>query len=283
VNVGLRSPLSHRATNAARRSAAAVARGERELPTYFVIGAKRAGTTSLNEYLVQHPNVQRGLVEKGSRYFDVNFGRGWGWFTRNFPSTHSIDRIERRTGVRPILGESSPYYCYHPEAPARIAARLPEARLVMLVREPVARAWSHYHYERTLGIEPLGIHDALDQEDARLATGTPQERAHADRHFGYVARSQYADQIERVRRHFPGDQLLVLESEALFRDPQGTMDVVYEHVGLPAYQGDFSSAFKQNRYDEVPDDVVARLAPLMEASTARLPGLGVTASWLSSA
>src|SRR5690606_28932602 len=125
--------------------------GDRELPSYFIIGTKRGGTTSLNEYLNQHPLVARGLVEKGCRYFDINYDRGWDWFCGNFPTKRAIDRRERMLGARPIIGESSPYYCFHPDAPWRIAARFPDARLLICLRDPVARAWSQYQYERKRG------------------------------------------------------------------------------------------------------------------------------------
>jgi hypothetical protein len=236
----------------------------------------------LNEYLVRHPNVERGLIEKGSRYFDVNFDKGWDWFTHNFPSQRHIDRIASRTGIRPILGESSPYYCYHQQAPARIAERLPDARLLLLLREPVARAWSHYNYEKSLGYETLDIHRALDSESERLEVGTQAERAHADRHFTYVARSMYAEQVERLWEHFAPEQLMIIESERLFSDPQAVMNEAYAHCGLTAHTDDFSDAFKRNRYEDIPSDVVDRLAPVFAASNARLRELcGDRISWLS--
>ena len=78
------------------------------------------------------------------------------------------------------------------------------------------------------------------------------------------------------------EQLLVIESERLFREPQAVMDEVYAHVGLPPHTDDFSDAFKQNRYDAIPDDVVERLAPLFVDSNARLrERYGDSISWLS--
>src|SRR6266540_2331415 len=120
--------------------------GARMLPGFLVIGTKRGGSTSLYEYLIRHPDVAGCLLTKGSHYFDVNFGRGWSWFRAAFPLAG---------GRRTIAGEASPYYMFHPLAPQRIAAALPEVRLIAVLRDPVERAWSHYRYERHRGYEDL--------------------------------------------------------------------------------------------------------------------------------
>src|SRR6266508_83824 len=106
--------------------------GARMLPGFLVIGTKRGGSTSLYEYLIRHPDVAGCLLTKGSHYFDVNFGRGWSWFRAAFPLAG---------GRRTIAGEASPYYMFHQLAPQRIAAALPEVRLIAVLRDPVERAW----------------------------------------------------------------------------------------------------------------------------------------------
>src|SRR5215207_413890 len=92
----------------------------RMLPTFLVVGAKRAGTSSLYRYLTAHPEVRPCVSGKGTHYFDVSFGRGWRWYRSSFP-------LAVRGG---ITGEASPYYMFHPLAPSRIAAALPDARLI---------------------------------------------------------------------------------------------------------------------------------------------------------
>ncbi len=229
-------PLTRRARHLLARRLHALRRGPRELPTYVVVGAKRAGTTSLDEYVVDHPLVLRGMVEKGCRYYDVNYDRGPAWFRSHLPLSADVDRLEQRLGARPILGESSPYYCYHPQAPARIAADLPDARLLFLLRDPVQRAWSHYRYEEARGFEPLGPDEALAAEAARLADPDPAARAFAHRHFSYVGRSRYAEQLRRLHAHFDPAQVLLVRSETLFAAPAETMDLVFAHLGLPPHR-----------------------------------------------
>ncbi|MDQ4004850.1 MAG: sulfotransferase domain-containing protein, partial [Actinomycetota bacterium] len=131
-----------------RRSAKRVLRGvgvatswARPLPDFVVIGAKRAGTTSLYAYLAEHPDVAplfpaRQRI-KGVHYFDTNHHRGLRWYRSHMPSWI------RRTGGR-LAGEASPYYLAHPLAAERAARTIPDAKLVVLLRNPADRAYSHY-------------------------------------------------------------------------------------------------------------------------------------------
>ena len=246
-------PLSRRIRHLAARRLHSLRRGERELPTYFIVGAKRAGTTSLDEYVVDHPLVLRGLVEKGCRYYDVNYGRGPAWFRSHLPLSADLDRLEGELGARPIFGESSPYYCYHPQSPARIAADVPGARVLFVLRDPVQRAWSHYRYEVARGFEELGPDAALAAETERLAQPDDDARWFAHRHHSYVGRSRYAEQLRRLREHFPEEQVLVVQSEQVFTAPEVTMGRVFDHLGLPPHaQGDYR-AHKALRAEAVPE------------------------------
>jgi hypothetical protein len=262
-------PLSRRVRHVAARRLHALRRGERELPSYLVVGAKRAGTTSLDEYVVDHPLVLRGLVEKGCRYYDVNYAKGPAWFRSHLPLSADVDRLEQQLGARPIVGESSPYYCYHPEAPARIAADLPDARLLLLLRDPVQRAWSHYRYEVARGFEDLDPDQALAAEAGRLAQADAAAAAFSHRHHSYVGRSRYAEQLRRLHDHFPAEQVLVVQSERLFADPEATMAEVFDHLGLPPHAqsehrahkalGDAAvpASFRDAVLDAIDDDLAA--------------------------
>lgn len=277
----LRPSFATRVKHAARRQLAGIAGGERELPSYFIVGTKRGGTTSLSDYIQQHPNVLRPLVEKGCRYFDVNYSRGWEWFVQNMPSAKEADRLELDTGIRPIVGESSPYYAFHPDSPRRISEAFPEARLIFIVRNPVLRAWSHYNFERSLGFETLEIHDALDAEPTRLSNQDPEARAFAHRHHSYLTRGLYADQVRHMWEHFDPEQLLVVRSESLFEEPEATMSAVHRHLGLADHAGDYRIIKKANSYDKIPDDVRDRLIDYYAEPNSHLAELfGRQLGWL---
>lgn len=203
----------------------------RPVPDFLVIGAKRCGTTSLHRYLLQHPRVAAMFPaaerKKGVHYFDRNPDRSVSWYRSHF-----------RVGHRMVAGEASPYYLYHPHAAARAAAVAPDAKLIVLLRDPAERAWSHYRDEVKLGRESLSFADAVAAEPSR--TEPELERLLADRsyrsvaheHFTYVSQGLYARHLGRWLEHYPRSQLLVLRSEDLFEDPRATYGAVVRFLGL---------------------------------------------------
>src|SRR5690242_13181924 len=94
-------------------------------PHFLIVGAQRCGTTSMFKTLRQHPSVIAPALQKGIHYFDKNYDRGEDWYRSHFPLRLTAARAEKRGGVVPMTGESSPYYMFHPLAPDRIAADLP--------------------------------------------------------------------------------------------------------------------------------------------------------------
>ena len=209
----------------------------RVLPDFLIVGAQRAGTTSLHEALAQHPSI--GASDwKEVHYFDLNFGRGQSWYRSHFP-TAATARLKRlRTGGF-AAGESSPYYLYHPSVPERAASTVPDARIIVILRDPVSRAYSHYGHEVKRGVEPLSFEAALDAEPERLAgeesrlLADPLALSPAHQDFSYVGRGRYAEQIERWLRFFPREQILIVSSEQLFGDPAAVGAEVQSFVGVP--------------------------------------------------
>lgn len=271
---------------AAARVVRRVVPSDRLLPSYLIVGTKRGGSTSLHEYILRHPDVLPAAVAKGTRYFDVNHGRGWRWYESHFPTTRAAERHHRAHGRDPIVGEASPYYSFHPLAAPRIARELPDARLVLVVREPVERAWSHYRYEVARGFETLDIDAALDAEDERLAgeaerlTTDPEYVSHAHRHFSYLARGRYAEQIRRLWDHVGRDRLLVVSSERLFADAPAVLDEVATHLGLAPFPAIAARAHKANEPADVPDTVRTRLRAYYEEPNEELFALlGVRFAW----
>jgi hypothetical protein len=258
--------LLHRATSRTRM-----------LPTFLVVGAKRAGTTSTYQYLIRHPEVRSCIVGKGTHYFDVAHARGWGWYRSSFPLV----------GGHAITGEASPYYMFHPLAPARIAAALPEVRLIVVLRNPIDRAWSHYQLERRLGHEQLRFEDALAREPERLAgerermLADPGYHSAAWRHHSYLARSRYAEQLERLYELFQPSQVFVLQSEALRADPNRALAPVWRFLGLgPCTQLD-SLAYDRGMGNETMSAATrTRLEAYFDEHNRRLYGLpGVDFRW----
>jgi hypothetical protein len=214
-------------------------------PDYLIIGAKRGGTTSLHEYLAEHPGVlplfPRAQKIKGTYFLADEWRHGSRWFLSHFPTTLARRRTARRLGYEPIAGDSSPYYLFHPLAPVRAARIAPDARVIALLRDPAERAFSHYNERRANGTEPLSFSEALDAEAQRSAgeeariLADPSYVSFAHRHQTYLGQSLYATPVGRWLDAFPAGQVLVLRAEDLYRDPQGTYDRVCDHVGLPRH------------------------------------------------
>lgn len=198
-------------------------------PDFLVIGAQRSGSTSLYHYLTSHPAIAPARI-KEVKYFSAFAARPWGWYRKQFP-----DSLPSGT----ITGEATPYYLFHPHAPRRVAARLPNVRLLAVLRDPVARAYSHWAHETARGTEWLPFADALAAEPDRLAG--ERDRMLADERYAsaahqnhsYAARGRYAEQLAGWLAHVDRDRLLVLRAEDLYADSAGTVRAATDFLGLP--------------------------------------------------
>src|SRR5664279_6106874 len=119
-------------------------------PGFLICGAQRCGTTSMYRTLSQHPAVLKAVLHKGVHYFDTGYLNGRGWYQAHFPLQPAARRVQHQTGIEPMTFESSPYYLFHPLAAERIARDLPGVRIIVLLRDPVERAYSAYTHELSL-------------------------------------------------------------------------------------------------------------------------------------
>ena len=211
----------------------------RTLPDYVVIGGQRCGTTSVFRYLVRHPSIAPAS-EKEIHFFDLNYSRGLNWYRAHFPLSAQV-RYAVRRGEKIVTGEATPYYLFHPHVPGRVRRHLPHARLIALLRDPVERAYSHYRNEVDYGHESLTFEEAIERESERV--GPELERMLADeeyvsyahRHFSYLSRGLYCEQLVRWFSLFPREQMLIVRSEDLFTKTAEVVDDVARFLGLEPY------------------------------------------------
>lgn len=214
----------------------------RALPNFVIIGAQKAGTTSLYEYLRAHPQVL-GTATKELHHFDFDGpDPGLTAYRAHFPLRFHL----RTRGVAHpmITGEATPIYLFDPRSPVRMAAQFPAPgpKLIAVLRDPVERAWSHYRMSVRLGHEPLGFVEALRIEDARLASWradpTADHLAPDDswRWHSYIARGLYAEQLERWFALFPRERVLVLQADHLFRQPASAFAETERFLGLDPFE-----------------------------------------------
>lgn len=210
--------------------------GLRSLPDFLVIGAQRAGTTSLFRSLESHPQVLAAPI-KEVHYFDTHADFDESWYRSHFP----LRRRECKAG------EATPYYLFHPRCPATVHAMVPGVRLIAVLRDPVERAVSQFRHEVRRGFETeRDLATAIDLESSRMQgeeqrlLQDPSYFSHAHNHASYLARGEYARQIRAWLEFFPREQLLVLVSERMFADPSRELARAQEHIGVTVRElGDF--------------------------------------------
>lgn len=210
------------------------------LPDYLIIGAQKAGTSSLASYLAAHPSVIPPK-RKEVHFFDLNHEKGVAWYRSHFPMAERKGLRSHLRSLRVQTGEASPYYIFHPLVASRAFDLIPTARLIVLLRDPVDRAYSHYHHEVRLGAESLSFEAAIEAEDQRV--GEDKLRLALDssyvsfnyQHFTYLKRGIYADQISCWLRYYRPEQFLILSSEQFFKDPRSVYQEVLQFLGLPSW------------------------------------------------
>ena len=185
-------------------------------PTFIIAGAMRCRTTRVNVYLREHPEIEVS-TPKEVHFFDLHFDKGLDWYEEHFPGS----------GTASAIGEATPDYLYDPVVPERIAATLPEVKIVLLLRDPVERARSHYWHNRSRNREDLEFLEALQSESERVKV----DREGWDR-FSYVDRGLYGEQLARLYEHVPPDRVLVQTFDDLESEPGIVFRRTCEFLGV---------------------------------------------------
>lgn len=220
-----------------------VTASRRPMPGFLLIGAKRGGSTSIYRNLVATPGVAplfpRSAQIKATYYFDVEYERGPRWYRSHFATSRARAAGPDLNGAPALTGEASPYYLSHPHAARRAATLLPDARIIVALRDPVHRAHSHFR-ERTLqGIETLPTFaEALAAEPSRLAgewermLEDPSYISAPHLNFGYQAQSEYDRGLRCWLAAYPREQVLILRSEDYYLDERATLTELRRFLGL---------------------------------------------------
>ncbi len=234
-----RSVAVQRTARAAARLSGRLTSGARMTPDFLIIGGQRCGTTSMYRTLREHPSVLPAVLHKGVHYFDTSYSKGMGWYRAHFPLEATARRVAERTGVRPLTFESSPYYMFHPLAADRIATDLPGVKVLVLLRDPVERAYSAHAHELARGFETEDFETALALEESRLAGEAerlltePGYASPSHQHHAYLQRGRYVEHLERLEKTFGRDRMHVVDSHEFFTHPEPVYDGVLDFLGLP--------------------------------------------------
>ena len=218
------------------------------LPTFIVIGAMKAGTTSLYHYLSQHPEIGMSR-RKELDFFKTNadFAKGLDWYAAQFPS-----------GYR-VLGESSPNYskCHlFPGVPERLHSVLPGILLIYMVRHPVDRAVSHYIHQVAAGRESRPIETVFEDLE----------------HNPYILSGAYMFQLRQFLEFYPAERMLIVDAGDLLNDRASTMSKIFKFLGV---DDQFRSESFSSMYHT---SSAKRRASIFTKALRRLPGASHIAS-----
>lgn len=183
------------------------------LPDFLIVGAMKAGTTTLMKYLVQHPQIAIPDYEVHFFNDDVNFNKGLEWYSTHFSKSNLIKAV----------GEKTPTYSYAPKVAERVSKTLPNVKLIWLFRNPVDRTYSNYIHSILRGAEKLSFEKALEKEDERIKKNIFK---------GYQRRSIYVDQVKRFQKFYSLDKMHFIIFENFIRDPEKHLKNLFNFLGV---------------------------------------------------
>lgn len=197
-------------------------------PDFLLLGAQKSGTKTLMHYLYQHPQVWQPAWRE-MRFFSQE----------NPLKPEKYQAYFKDCPITTITGESTPDYLFAPYTAARIKQMLPDARLIVLLRDPAERAISHYYHNCRKGRESLPLMAALDAEATRCRVRLTDGPWPADSlHFAYYERGLYLQQLQQYWAQFDAEQMLILHSQDLWQRPQVTFDQVCDFLHIKRHQPD---------------------------------------------
>lgn len=240
-------------------------------PDFLIIGAQKCGTSSLFYLLNQHPDLNLPSV-KEIQFFTLEYDKGWNWYKKQFPSGHIL--------ARKMTGEASPYYLYHPLVPARVARHLPAVKLIIMMRDPVDRAYSHFWHEKRYQNEWLGDfeeavaleHERTSLEEEKLIRN---EITHSQpfRSFGYIARGLYYKQISRWLQYFPLNQMHFIKSELFFQNPEKDLTELFRFLRISTKIPENLTPQNTNEYPEMPSEIRKKILGYFREDQEKLAAL----------
>lgn len=263
----------------------------RLVPDFLIIGAQKAGTTSLYNYLQAHPCIATA-ARKEVHFFDrrSNLNKGLTWYRAHFP-TRVEQFVAHHLRLQPFLtGEATPEYLFLPHIPRVVARVLPHIKFIVLLRNPVDRAYSQYQHAVVQGHETRSFEDAINYQWALL--GKEQANILQDKDYEsytymqhcYLMRSIYVDQLQRWMSLFPREQFLILKSEEFYADPAITLKQVLDFLNIPTSESQLKKneykPFYANYYSQMGTALRKRLLSFFEPYNTRLYDLvGIDFNW----
>jgi tetratricopeptide (TPR) repeat protein len=218
-----------------------------ESPDFIILGAQKSGTTSLYHYLSQHPKVISSIV-KEINFWSRDFDKGLDWYLAQFPPSPKRRKL--------LTGEASPSYLNTREAPERLFKVFPNIKLMILLRNPVDRAISHYHHWQRENWASESLQDAIEQDIQQLES---HKRDYWNEPHSYVGRGIYVEFLKKWMSVFPKEQFLIIKSEDFYENPAQTLSQVYQFLEIPNRKIEEYKPYNSGSYSSIDPSIIQQL------------------------
>lgn len=190
---------------------------------FFIVGAQKSGTTALDSSLRQHPEIQMSKI-KEIHFFD-NETINWS----NPDYIRLLSQFDFSSNKKFTRGESTPIYMYWPNSIMRLHKYNPSAKLIICLRHPVLRAYSHWKLEKARGREDLSFGKAISQFGRRRITSFGEK---GQRIYSYIERGYYSEQLENIFNFFPRNQVFIVRTDDLWLHNEKILSNIYNFLGI---------------------------------------------------
>ncbi|SRR5579883_1493302 len=223
-------------------------------PNFFLVGAAKAGTTSIYAYLSEHPQVFFPAIKEPHFFTQVRPSRELQFLIEAISKRSAYLRLYASAAGHQIIGDASPSYLWHPEVPERIRAEVPQAKIAIILRDPVERAYSHYLMDYREGAQSRPFYEALVHDMTRPDKGWGIS-------YLYYELGLYAEQVERYLDTFKPERVKVMMFEDFRRDPRAVLYDLAKFLELdPRPLAKIDTSRKYNSYAAPRNQVLRRLA-----------------------
>lgn len=254
----------------------------RSLPNFIIIGVGRAGTTALYSYLIQHPSINSTITEaltsdiipSDIHFFEYMISNNLQWYKSNFPI---LSKKLNKHNEFNITGESSSTYIYHPDVPKRIFDLLPKIKLIVILRNPIDKAYSTYYQQYRYGECSFSFEDAIHAEFERikLIKNSPDLSSQNPDFSNYVSQNIirhgiYADYLKNWLNIFDKNQILILNANDLKKLTKKTLGIVFNFLGVGNVDIENISHISARTYPPIEKSTRDKLIEFYKPHNARL-------------
>ncbi|MCV6637968.1 sulfotransferase domain-containing protein [Candidatus Albibeggiatoa sp. nov. NOAA] len=188
---------------------------------FLICGAQKAGTSALAKSLKEHPDIYMS-EQKELHFFDND-----GYFQTNQPNYENYHQHFVNAQSHQLWGEATPAYMYWQTSPQRMHQYNPHLKLIVILRNPIERAYSHWNMQQHNKAHTFSFREALQHELSLKAQGVTEHKK-----FSCMSRGFYSQQLQRIQQYFPKQQLLALKYDTFKNDPQQTLNLVSQFLQI---------------------------------------------------